>query len=194
MAGPDDRSLLSGVAAALTATDPADAMIAAAAYVDVDQFTRFWAMCAVVGQLDSFPYSDPGDDYFTYANPATGRLAFMPWGIDESFYAGDVDINAVHSVMALQCKASSACYTKFVDNVWDIMALVEHLGWIAEHDRVAAQIAAHVAQDTRKGYATDQVTMYQQDMWFFMSERRQNITAWIPGPSGAPATGLIPQP
>jgi hypothetical protein len=194
VAGPDDRSLLSGLAAALTATDPADAMNAAAAYADVDQFTRFWALCAVVGQLDSFPYSDPGDDYFTYANPATGRLAFMPWGIDESFYAGDVDINAVHSVMALQCKASSACYTKFVDNVWDIMALVEQLDWVAEHGRVAAQIAPFVAQDTRKWYTTGQATMYQEDMWFFISERRQYITAWIPGPSGAPPTGLIPQP
>ena len=194
VADPDDRSLLSGVAAALTAADPVDAMTAAAAYADVDQFTRFWAMCAVVGQLDSFPYSDPGDDYFTYANPATGRLAFMPWGIDESFYAGDIDINAVHSVMALQCKASSACYTKFVDNVWDIMALVERLDWLAEHGRVAAQIAPHVAQDTRKWYPTDQATMFQQDMWYFMTDRRQSITAWIPGPSGAPPTGLIPQP
>ena len=118
----------------------------------------------------------------------------MPWGIDESFYAGDIDINAVHSVMALQCKASSACYAKFVDNVWDIMALAERLDWVAEHDRVAAQIAPHVAQDTRKWYTTDQVTMYQRDMWYFMTDRRQNITAWIPGPSGAPPTGLIPQP
>ena len=194
VAGPDDRSLLSGVAAALTATDPAAAMTGAAAFADIDQFTRFWAMCAVVGQLDSFPYSEPGDDYFTYANPATGRLAFMPWGIDESFYAGDIDINAVHSVMALQCKASSPCYTKFVDNVWDIMGLVERLGWIAEHDRVAAQIAPHVAQDTRKWYPTEQVTMYQGDMGWFMMDRRQTITGWIPGPSGAPPTGLFPQP
>jgi len=27
-----------------------------------------------------------------------------------------------------------------------------------------------------------------------MTDRRQTITAWIPGPSGAPPTGLIPQP
>jgi hypothetical protein len=151
-------------------------------------------MCAVVGQLDSMPYSNPGDDYFAYANPATGRLAFMPWGIDESFYAGDIDINAVRSVMALQCKATPACYTKFVDNVWDIMGLVERLDWIAEHGRVAAQIAPHVAQDARKWYPTAQVTMYQDDMGYFMMDRRQTITGWIPGPSGAPPTGLIPQP
>ncbi len=63
-------------------------------------------MCAVVGQLDSFPYSVPGDDYFAYANPATGRLAFMPWGIDESFYAGDIDVSKIHSVFAVQCQES----------------------------------------------------------------------------------------
>jgi hypothetical protein len=193
-AGPDDRTLLSGLAGALTAGNPDDAIAAAGAYADVDQFTRFWAMCAVVGQFDSFPYSDPGDDYFTYANPATGRLAFMPWGIDESFYAGDIDINNIHSVLAVQCKASPGCYRKFVDNVWDILSLAERIGWAAEHDRVVAQIAPFVAQDTRKWYTDADVAMYQRDMGFFISDRRAHITAWIPGPSGAPPTGLVPQP
>jgi hypothetical protein len=191
--GPDDRTLLSGLASALTAANPDDAIAAAAGFADVDQFTRFWAMCAVVGQLDSFPYSDPGDDYFAYANPAAGRLAFIPWGIDESFYAGDIDVTKIHSVFAVQCKASPSCYQKFVDNVWDILALTARLGWLAEHDRVAAQIAPFVAMDVRKGYTNEQVTMYQQDMWYFMSDRPGSIAAWIPAASGAPATGLMPQ-
>ena len=192
--GPDDRTLLSGLSAALTAGNADDAMISAASFADIDQFTRFWAMCAVVGQLDSFPYSNPGDDFFTYANPATGRLAFMPWGIDESFLAGDLDIvGRVHSVLALQCKASPSCFQKFVDNVWDVLALTDRLNWLAEHDRVAAQIAPYVAMDTRKAYANDQVAMYQQDMWYFISERRERIAAWIPAASGAPPTGIIPQ-
>src|SRR4029079_6773507 len=136
--GPDDRTLLSGLAAALTAVNADNAMASAASFADVDQFTRFWAMCAVVGQLDSFPYSNPGDDFFAYANPATGRLAFMPWGIDESFLAGDLDIvGRVHSVLALQCKSSPSCFQKFVDNVCDVLALTDRLNWLAEHDRVA---------------------------------------------------------
>lgn len=192
--GPDDRTLLMGLASALAAGNPDAAMAAAGTYADVDQFTRFWAMCAVVGQLDSFPYSDPGDDYFTYANPGTGRLAFMPWGIDESFYAGDVDISMIHSVFAVQCKASPSCYRKFVDNVWDILALADSLDWKAEHDRVAAQIAPYVAQDGRKWYTNDQVAMYQTDMWYFMSDRRQQIAAWIPAASGARPSGITPQP
>jgi hypothetical protein len=192
--GPDDRTLLAGVASALTQPDPNAAMTAAGAYADIDQFTRYWALCAVVGQLDSFPYSDPGDDYFAYANPATGRLAFMPWGIDESFYAGDLDVSVIHSVLAAQCKASPSCFGKFVDNVWDILGLVDRLNWLAEHDRVAAQIAPYTQMDTRKSYTDAAVTMYQQDMWWFMHDRRQSITAWIPGPSGAPPTGIMPQP
>jgi hypothetical protein len=35
--------------------------------------------------------------------------------------------------------------------------------------------------------------MYQQDMWYFMSDRPGSIAAWIPAASGAPATGLMPQ-
>jgi len=193
VAGPDDRTLLSGLASALTAANPDDAIAAAAGFADVDQFTRFWAMCAVVGQLDSFPYSVPGDDYFAYANPATGRLAFLPWGIDESFYAGDIDVSKIHSVFAVQCQESPSCYRKFVDNVWDILALTDRLDWLAEHDRVAAQIAPFVAMDSRKWYTNDQVAMYQTDMWYFMSDRRGSIAAWIPTASGGPATGLMPQ-
>ena len=192
--GLDDRTLLAGVASALTQPDPNTAMTAAGAYADIDQFTRYWALCAVVGQLDSFPYSDPGDDYFAYANPATGRLEFMPWGIDESFYAGDLDVSVIHSVLAVQCKASPSCFGKFVDNVWDILGLVDRLDWRAEHDRVAAQIAPYTQMDTRKSYTDAAVTMYQQDMWWFMSDRRQSISAWIPAASGAPPTGIIPQP
>jgi len=194
VAGLDDRTLLAGVASALTQTDPDTAMTAAGTFADIDQFTRYWALCAVVGQLDSFPYSDPGDDYFAYANPATGRLAFMPWGIDESFYAGDLDVTVIHSVLAAQCKASPSCFGKFVDNVWDVLALVDRLNWLAEHDRVAAQIAPYTQMDTRKWYTDAQVTSYQQDMWYFMSDRRGSITAWIPAASGAAATGIIPQP
>jgi len=86
VAGPDDRTLLSGLASALTAANPDDAIAAAAGFADVDQFTRFWAMCAVVGQLDSFPYSVPGDDYFAYAHPHTARLVSLLGHLDERLY------------------------------------------------------------------------------------------------------------
>src|SRR5690606_8017041 len=62
--GPGDRTLLEQLATALQIASPDLAMAAAAEVVDMDAFLQFWATCAVIAQFDSFPYSDPGDDYF----------------------------------------------------------------------------------------------------------------------------------
>lgn len=197
VAGPDDRTLLSGAAGALADPDPNAAMAAAAAFANVDQFTRYWAMCAVVGQYDSFPFSDPGDDYFTYADPVTGRLEFLPWGIDESFYSPDLDFTKiVHSVLGLRCLASPACYRKLVDNVWDILDLVENLDWEGERSRVQDQIASFVQADTRKQQTADDITTYQNSMRYFINNRRRLLSTMIPPPSGAAPTGimLVPTP
>jgi hypothetical protein len=97
-------------------------------------------------------------------------------------------------VLAVQCKATPTCYQKFVDNVWDVLALADRLGWAAERDRVAAQIAPYVMQDARKWYTNDQVAMFQRDMGFFISDRRSRLMGWLPPPSGAPPTGVMPQP
>jgi hypothetical protein len=90
--GPDERGLLSGAASALTMADPDAAIAAAGSYVDIPQFFRYWAMVSVVGQFDAFPYSFPGDDYFVYADPTSARLHVLPWGMDETFFAADVDV------------------------------------------------------------------------------------------------------
>src|SRR6185503_1437004 len=98
--GPDDRTLLTGLANALTLSDPDAAIAAAAAFIDMDELLNFWAVLAVIGQFDSFPYSIPGDDYFVYADPTTQRLQVIPWGMDETFKAGDVDVTNFSSVLA----------------------------------------------------------------------------------------------
>ena len=179
--GPDDRSLLAGVAAALTLTDPDQAIASAGAYVDVNEFLRYWASCAVIGQFDSFPYSNPGDDYFAYANPATQRLAFMPWGMDETFLSSSVHIvDRTYAPLAKACIASSVCYQAFVDTVWDVLAKVEALGWVGERDRIAAQLAPLIAADTKRHHLDAEVAHYQMDMWYFLHDRRAWITMMIP--------------
>ncbi|HVT09352.1 MAG TPA: CotH kinase family protein, partial [Polyangia bacterium] len=179
--GPDDRSALNGVAAAMTLGTPDEQITAAAQYVNLDQMTRFWAFCAIVGQFDSFPYSDPGDDYFTYDDPTTGRLWFMPWGMDETFLSGELDIvGKLWAPIAKSCMASPSCYQKYVNQVWELLGKVETLNWVAEHDRVAAQIAPYVAMDTRRHYTDAEVAHGQSDMGFFVSERRTHITTMIP--------------
>jgi hypothetical protein len=181
--GPDDRTLLYGVAAAMNIPGATAAMTAAGEYVDLAAFRRYWAVAAVIGQFDAFPYSIPGDDYFAYADAISGRLVFMPWGMDETFYSGSFDVTNVHSVLAVRCKEDPACYQAWIDQVWEIQDLTEAMNIEAERIRVADQIDSWVILDTRKPYPTAQVFTYQGSMYWFLSGRRSNLETMIPPPS-----------
>jgi hypothetical protein len=181
--GPDDRSMLIDLADALTLASPDAAIAAAADYVNLSQFQDFWAMCAITGQFDSFPFSDPGDDYFVYADPTTQRLWLLPWGMDETFYSAAFDVGQVRSVLATNCRDSAACYQGFVDATWDLLEMTEQMNLAAELDRVAAQIAPHVARDTRKRYDDATVAEYQMQMRWFVTGRRVWLSEMLPPPS-----------
>jgi len=180
--GPDDRTMLEGAAAALTNESPAAAIAAVSQYVDLAQFQRFWAMCAVVGQLDSFPYSNPGDDVYVYADPESQRLHFLPWGMDEAFYAGDVDVKRVVSVLATTCLQVPSCYQGFVDQVWTAMDAVDQMDLLGRMEDIRAQIAPFVSMDSRKPYTDQRVTTYQNSMQTFVTERRSRLEGYLPPP------------
>jgi hypothetical protein len=181
--GPDDRTALAGLAAALTIADPDAAIAAASAYVDLAELHRFWAVCAVVGQYDSFPYSTPGDDIMLYVDPGTGLLTIMPWGMDETFYSSSHDVLAISSILAQKCLASSACLQGWVDQIWDVLAMTEAMDLEAERAAVAAEIGPYVALDTNKPYSTETVLDYQGAMRWFVIERRLHLTEMLPPPS-----------
>ena len=183
-AGPDDRTMLTGLANALT-NPSADAAIAAAGnFANMDQFRRFWAMCSLIGQFDSFPFSAPGDDFLVYADPTSQRLSFIPWGMDETFYSGSLNPTTItSSVMARKCLDSPACFQAYVDEVWALQTMTESIGLAAERDRVIAQIAPHVAADLRKPYTNEQVAESQGALYWFIHERRANLGTMLPPPS-----------
>lgn len=179
--GPDDRSMLTGAANALTM--PGDAGIAAASnFVDMSRFQRFWGACSVIGQFDSFPYSLPGDDYFVYADPTSDRLGFLPWGMDETFWSGDTDVTAVSSILAQRCKESPSCFEAYRAQVWNIQAMTEAMNLGGERARVQAQIAPYTVADTRKPYTNEQVTQAQSDLRWFISGRRDRLNQMLSPP------------
>lgn len=181
--GPDDRTLMKKLAEALTIEDPDKAIAEAGKYVDLQAFWRFWAACAVVGQFDSFPYSSPGDDYFVYADPTSKRLHFMPWGMDETFFADDYDVKKITSVLAKKCRASSSCLQGFANEVWATLDAAESLDWTAEIDRVAEQIAPYTVMDKNKPYTDAAVLEYQDALRYFVNNRRTRLSGWLPPPN-----------
>jgi hypothetical protein len=179
--GPDDRSLLISLAEAMTIADPDQAMAAAAAFVDIDHFQRLWGAFAVIGQLDSFPtYTD---DYFQYADPTSGKLHFMPWGMDETFSSSSYDVTMVNEILGKTCKASPACLQAFADRAWQAQAKVEDMNLLAEVDRVAEQIAPLVAADQRRPYTLEDVQHAQQSIRYFLNERRSKLSGMLPAAS-----------
>jgi hypothetical protein len=185
--GADDRSLLEGAANALAMANADEAIAAAGNYIDMSRFLRFWAMTSVVGQFDSFPYSQPGDDFYVYADPATHKLAFMPWGMDETFMAGDFDVTQIFSVLARRCKESPACFAAYKEQTMAIQSLTENMGLATERQRVVTQIAPYTVMDTRKPYTDDQVTQFQGSLRWFISDRRAHLSGWLyPPPPTTP--------
>ena len=170
--GDDDRSLIAGLDQALTIASPDEAIAAAGAFVDMPGLIRFMALCAVIAQFDSFLYADP----------TSGRLSLMPWGMDETFYSALLDVKDVHSVLARTCLASPACRQEWAHQTWDILALTESLGLEAERQRIIAQIAPHIAADARKPYTDAQVAMSQMDLYWFLKERRADLVTMLPPP------------
>lgn len=179
-AGPDDRSLLEGLAGALTIADPDQALAAASEFIDIDHFQRYWALGTVIGQFDAFPFSLPGDDYFLYADPTSRKLWFIPWGMDETFFAADFSPLQIQSVLARRCMESQACFQGYVDRAWDLLALTEELGLEAERERVQEEIARHVADDTRKPFTADEVAEGQVQLGYFIRGRREILTGFLP--------------
>jgi hypothetical protein len=179
--GPDDRTMLWDATDALALVQPAHALAAVESHINMPQFLDYWAMTVVVGQYDGFPYSNPGDDYFVYADASgTGNLWVLPWGMDETFYSATFDVHQVSSVLAVHCLQDPACYQAFVDHTWDLLELTEQMDLAGEIDRVAAQIAPYVAMDQRKPYDAATITEFQQQLRWFVTGRRVHLTEQLP--------------
>jgi CotH kinase protein/Lamin Tail Domain len=193
--GKDDMSRIVGLITAL-GMQPADvAMTAAGQYANIHQFARYWALCVLTGHWGGWPYApDPepqGANAGIYVDPTTKQLNFIPEGINDAFATADFDFIAqAKSVLAKKCAASTSCYQDFAAQLMELMGRAEQLNWATELDRVAIQIAPNVLADTTKPYTNDDVTMYQQQMRYFMTGRRTFITKYLVQPGTAP----IPAP
>ena len=171
--GPDDRTNLEGVAEAMNEDVPADALAEASDHLDVDQFVLFWAVTAVTGQFDAYPYHY--DDFHIYDDPESGVLHFLPWGTDESFQP-TYEVTWIGGELAVQCGTDPDCVEGWAWEVLDTLDLVEDdLDWLTLHDAAKSQLEPHIAEDTRHRYSAEDVTDGQEAMRQFMEDRRDTI-------------------
>jgi hypothetical protein len=91
-----DRSDLDAVVAALEVDDPS--LVAALdPLVDLDGFYTFWATEVLIGHWDG--YAGNTNNFYIYDDPTTGKMAFLPWGVDGILFE-DPNSSAPSSVLA----------------------------------------------------------------------------------------------
>lgn len=172
--GPDDRTNLEGLAAALENEDPEQAMDEAAEFLDVDGFVGFWSAIALIGHYDGYPYHY--DDFHVYDDPTSGTLWFIPWGMDESFnpWATVVDIAGI---VALQCAWAQWCLEDWFYDLRDRLDTFEALELDVMLAEEAERIGPWVEQEELLPYefGLDSVAPARADLDHYIVNRRATL-------------------
>lgn len=180
--GEDDRSDIVGTTITVANLNGDAALEALEPFMNLDSFVDYWAVSAVVGQYDSYPFSWPGDDTHVYGDPTTGQLHWLPHGVDETFYDPYRDPHSVCGVVAATCLESADCTDQFHQRAWEAQQLAEDIDLLGIAREAAAQIEPWVAADTNKNHDTQGVYDEQEDMLDFIGNRRQDLEALIGAP------------
>jgi hypothetical protein len=187
--GPDDRTLINALTQALALKPATTAIASAATYANLHEFARYWALMVILGHWGAWPYAATGEpvgaNAGTYADPMTSQLYFVPEGIDDSFATADYDfMGLLRSALAEACAGAPSCHQDFVNQVWEILGKLDAANWVGKNDQVAAAIAPFIPMDTRKPYTNADVAMYQQQMRYFITGRRQYLGTKLPAATG----------
>jgi len=143
---------LHAVADALLIDDDDEMLAALEALVDLDSFYRFWAMEVLVGHLDG--YAGNTNNYYVYVPEDTGRMVFIPWGIDAIFLNFDAfgsdtsTVTLANAALPKRLWEVPAAQQRYLDTLQELLDTVwdeDHL--LAEVARMEALTEPHVLPD-----------------------------------------------
>jgi len=185
--GTDDTTLITDTMSALDQQPASGATTAAGQFVNLHEFARYWALMVLTGHWGGWPYApDPepvGANVRIYADPTSKQLYFIPQGINDAYATGDFDfIATLKSKLAKDCARTPSCFHDFGGQLMEILGKAQQLDWASEAARVAAQIAPYVPMDTKKPYSDADVTMYQQQVAYFMNSRSAYVSQYLVAP------------
>ncbi len=145
--GTEDRSDLQAVRDVLDQSDDAAMLADLESLVDVDAFYSFWAVETLTAHWDG--YAGNNNNYYLYADPATGKFTFMPWGIDQLFgggIGGDAGLtrSAITRRLWMYTPSRQALLQRFgevLDQAWDDGDMLDEI------DRMQTLIAGEMPAD-----------------------------------------------
>ena len=168
---------IQAVADALVSDEMDDQQFAELAkLVDVESFTKYWAMESLIGFWDS--YCSNQNNYYLYRNSDSQKFHFIPWGADSAFTETSpippffVTPRSVHSkgLLAKRLYGNKAIQARykttlmsFIDKHWNEEEL------IAEIDRLEKLLEGHVVKEN-DGFKTS-LKNYRR----FVKSRRESL-------------------
>jgi spore coat protein CotH len=90
--GPDDRSDLRALCAAMREKDTTKRWEKLRELLDVDLFVTYAALSVMLADWDGYPLNR--NNYRVYFRPRDGRAVFMPHGMDQLFQRSDYELDA----------------------------------------------------------------------------------------------------
>lgn len=171
--GEDDRTQIEALTAAMQGPNPTVAMFD---YVEKDAWYRYFPVMAYIGNLDGYPFSEPGDDAHLYLDPTTGKFNFIPHGLDETFL-DDASVEYVmNGVLATACVADEeGCRVEWRDALQSVIDYAETLALQSAIDEIAAEIQPHVAADPKKEFSDEEIAAGQAYVKDFIRLRSADL-------------------
>jgi len=181
--GDGDVAVMQPLVDVLETASDADLLDALAPILDVDQFLTYWAMEMVLNHWDG--YANDKNNFFVYADPTSGQLQFIPWGVDATFQPG-ITMGGIGVTGGPVAVAAAGILThrlwnlpetrdaflarqrELLDEVWDEDALLDEL------DRMEELITPRADAYQGAGWHAD-----VDDVRDFVTGRRAALTAAI---------------
>ena len=200
--GDGDRNDLVPVAQALDIANDASFEAELGTYVDLDRFYTYWAMEMVTNHWDG--YANNRNNFFLYHDPTTGKLDFIPWGVDGALqpYATFGDLGetqgpvavAANGLIAHRLFNIASARQRFLTRQRELLASVwNESALLAEIDRMEDLIAPIL--DPLEGTGWHGAVAGVRT---FVTERRAKLTAaldagptWTEPLSGVPCLTVV---
>lgn len=164
------------VTAALDAVDAGTGTFAdgVGAVVDLDQFARFWAATAWIGQYDSYVYYS--NNWRVYFDPADGKAELLPWDPDWAF-SPDVPLLSPYGRLAAGCLADTACHESFRAALRELATTIPASGARDDIVTASALINPWLRQDTRLETDVGSIRTCQDNLLAWFDGRDAALTA-----------------